>query len=65
VTLMILWEEHRAEYVDGHGYSRFCELYSEWRRRLIAPDPGIDEPPVCTIVSCRTENAEDRNVGLS
>jgi len=34
VTLMILWEEHRAEYVDGHGYSRFCELYSEWRRRL-------------------------------
>jgi transposase len=34
VTLMILWEEHRAEYVDGHGYSRFCELYGEWRRRL-------------------------------
>ena len=34
VTLMILWEEHRAEYVDGHGYSRFCELYGEWRKRL-------------------------------
>jgi transposase len=34
VTLMILWEEHRAAYVDGHGYSRFCQLYSEWRRRL-------------------------------
>jgi transposase len=34
VTLMILWEEHRAEHVEGHGYSRFCELYSEWRRRL-------------------------------
>src|SRR5258706_13481617 len=31
---MILWEEHRAEHVDGHGYSRFCELYGEWRRRL-------------------------------
>jgi hypothetical protein len=27
VTLMILWEEHRTEHVDGHGYSRFCELY--------------------------------------
>jgi transposase len=27
VTLMILWEEHRAAYVDGHGYSRFCERY--------------------------------------
>ena len=34
VTLMILWEEHRAECTDGHGYSRFCELYSEWRKRL-------------------------------
>ena len=34
VTLMILWEEHRAAHVDGHGYSRFCELYGEWRRRL-------------------------------
>ena len=34
VTLMILWEEHRAEHVDGHGYSRFCELYSAWRKRL-------------------------------
>ena len=30
VTLMILWEEHRSEHVDGHGYSRFCELYGEW-----------------------------------
>jgi hypothetical protein len=29
VTLMILWEEHRAEHVDGHGYSRFCEPYGE------------------------------------
>ncbi len=34
VTLMLLWEEHRAEHIDGHGYSRFCELYGEWRRRL-------------------------------
>jgi transposase len=31
---MILWEEHRAEHVEGHGYSRFCELYGEWRRGL-------------------------------
>ena len=27
VTLTILWEEHRAECPDGHGYSQFCELY--------------------------------------
>ena len=24
VTLMILWEEHRAEHAAGHGYSCFC-----------------------------------------
>ena len=34
VTLMTLWEEHRGECADGHGYSRFCELYSEWRKCL-------------------------------
>ncbi len=34
VTLMLLWEEHRAECPDGHGYSQFCELYSRWRKRL-------------------------------
>ena len=34
VTLMTLWEEHRAEHAGGYGYSRFCELYGEWRRRL-------------------------------
>jgi transposase len=34
VTLMMLWEEYRAAYVDGHGYSRFCALYGEWRKRL-------------------------------
>jgi transposase len=34
VTLMTLWEEHRAEHIDGYGYSRFCELYGAWRRRL-------------------------------
>ena len=34
VTLMILWEEYRAANVDGHGYSRFCALYGEWRKRL-------------------------------
>jgi transposase len=34
VTRMILWEEHRAEVPDGHGYARFCQLYGEWRKRL-------------------------------
>jgi uncharacterized membrane protein len=27
VTLRLLWEEHRAAHPEGHGYSRFCELF--------------------------------------
>jgi transposase len=34
VTLQLLWEEHRAAYPDGYGYSRFCELYRAWEARL-------------------------------
>jgi len=36
VTLVLLWQEYRAEYPDGYGYSRFCELYGEWRRSVSA-----------------------------
>jgi transposase len=31
VTLLLLWEEYRAEHPDGYGYSRFCDLYRDWR----------------------------------
>jgi transposase len=34
VTLLLLWEEHRAACPDGHCYSQFCVLYREWRRKL-------------------------------
>ena len=34
VTLMVLWEEYRAAYPEGYGYSRFCELFSGFARRL-------------------------------
>jgi transposase len=34
VTLMLLWQEHRAQEPDGYGYSRFCELYGQWESRL-------------------------------
>jgi transposase len=34
VTLMLLWEEYRAEHPDGYGYSRFCELYRGFEERL-------------------------------
>ena len=36
VTLMILWEEHRAEHVDGHGYSRYVAPGFMLRKRVRA-----------------------------
>jgi transposase len=36
VTLMLLWQEYRARHPQGYGYSRFCDLYSQWRRRISA-----------------------------
>jgi len=34
VTLLLLWEEYRAGHADGYGYSRFCDLYGEWRKTI-------------------------------
>jgi transposase len=34
MTLLLAWEEHRAAQPEGYGYSRFCDLYAEWRGRL-------------------------------
>lgn len=34
VTLMPLWEEHRAVERGGYGYSRFCDLFRGFERRL-------------------------------
>ncbi len=34
VTLQILWEEYRSEHATGYGYSRFCDLFREFERRL-------------------------------
>jgi transposase len=31
VTLLLLWEEYRAGQPGGYGYSRFCDLYRDWR----------------------------------
>ena len=35
VTLAILWEEYNGVHSQGYGYSRFCELYREFERRLL------------------------------
>ena len=34
VTLHLLWEEYRETHPDGYGYSRFCEIYRRWAKKL-------------------------------
>ena len=34
VNLLILWEEYNAVHPDGYQYSRFCDLYRAFERRL-------------------------------
>ena len=36
VTLLLLWEEYRAEHADGYGYSRFSDLYRDWCKTISA-----------------------------
>ena len=34
VTLSLLWEEYPAVHREGYGYSRFFDLYRNWRGQL-------------------------------
>jgi len=34
VTLLLLWQECKARWPEGFQYSRFCELYREWAKKL-------------------------------
>lgn len=34
VTLTLLWQEYREEHPAGYQYSRFSELYGQWRKKL-------------------------------
>src|SRR5688572_22775209 len=34
VNLMVLWEEYRDANPDGYRYSRFCDLFRSFERRL-------------------------------
>jgi transposase len=34
LTLQLAWEEYRQAHPDGYAYSRFCELYQQWRQHL-------------------------------
>jgi transposase len=37
VTRRLLWLEYRAAHPEGYGYSRFCELFRLWLRKLDPP----------------------------
>jgi transposase len=34
VTLMLLWDEYKAQYPDGYQYSQFCDLYRAYAKKL-------------------------------
>jgi len=34
VTLMLLWQEYKAQNSDGYQYSQFCHLYRQWIGRV-------------------------------
>ncbi len=34
MTLALLWQEYRAEQPAGYQYSRFSDLYGQWRKKL-------------------------------
>jgi transposase len=34
LTLFLLWEEYKARFPEGYHYSRFCDLYREWAKKL-------------------------------
>jgi len=34
VTLSLLWQEYRESHPAGYGYSRFCDLYRAWKKKL-------------------------------
>lgn len=34
VTLMLLWQEYKADHPDGYQYSQFCNLYGNYREKI-------------------------------
>jgi transposase len=34
VTLMLLWDEYKAQYPDGYQYSHFADLYRDYAKKL-------------------------------
>jgi transposase len=34
LTLQLVWQEYKQAHSDGYRYSRFCELYGQWTKKL-------------------------------
>ncbi|MEK7288156.1 MAG: hypothetical protein AAB091_06320 [Elusimicrobiota bacterium] len=34
VTLTLLWQEHKEQHPDSHGYTQFAHYYSEYKKKL-------------------------------
>ena len=34
LTLQLVWQERRESNPEGYGYSRFCDLYRQWLKKL-------------------------------
>ncbi len=34
VTLQLLWQEYKQVHPEGYQYSRYCELYARWKRKI-------------------------------
>jgi transposase len=34
LTLALLWQEYKEDQRDGYQYSRFCQLYRDWEKKL-------------------------------
>jgi transposase len=41
VTLELMWTEYKRENHDGYQYSRFCDLYHQWRSQIDVSMRGI------------------------
>ena len=35
LTLQLVWQERRESDPEGYAYSRFCDLYRQWLKRLV------------------------------
>ena len=41
VTLQLLWMEYKKQNPQGYQYSRYCELYQQWKKTI---DPVLRQP---------------------